>query len=263
MRARQPVDYSALQTPGTPTWLKIGSKEHTSGAEPQNVNKENDRPAPLSRKGRAAKGMPAVHKEVSEKTSAKDKAAAQASDSQKVSGQDTPSEVAENAATAQAGKDSQKPGSLTDVPAKVEKEPSKARQRKSAPNTKQGKAEKATKRSSAPAKPASKRSLPELEREGPQEDKKRAKTSGGKGPSATKAAVGKEKDAKSSKAAQKSHGGTDSWSSGEDLPPAAEPQAAPEPASAKSTRTRSAAQQAEPAETPGAGAFHISTCSSV
>ena len=245
-RPRQSVDYTAVKAPGTPNWLKTGNKLQTSQDDQQGVNKENDRPAPTAKKGRLSKVMPAVKGDIPDKKNAKDKPEAEASHRDSRQKEDaTKGAVGAKAET--------KTADTAAATKKADKQISK--QRKSAPVSAEEKAGK----SSLVAKPAGKRSLPEQTREGLPGGTKKAKTSQPKG-EAAQAADMTEKPAKSAMPAGKGPTSTDSWSSGEDMHPSVEAQAAQEPATVKSKRARTMAQREEPAGNKGNLNFKENCC---
>ena len=249
MRPRRSVDYKAAQAPGTPNWLKTSSRQ--SEGPSQGVNKENDRPALATRKGRGSKSLPGLREEGSDKSGAEEKAKAERSDSQRggsKSNEGASSKSAKGAAKAEASQDVQEPDPAPEVAAKSHKGAPKTKLRKSAPSTQQEHAAVSSKANPRQTKSLGKRALPEHERQEAPVLKKKAKASEPKG-GAAHAADRKEKAAKSGKPVGKGSGGTDSWNTGEDTHAATE--AAPEPATAKSSRHRSAAQQEEPVNKKG------------
>ena len=242
-RHRQSVDYKATAAPGTPNWLKLGNKQQINETEQQGINKENDCPAPAAaKKGRASKVAPVVQKEGSDKSSAKDKAEAEASDSQR-GGKDK-GKATETAAQLKAEKELRK---AEDAAVVTTNRSSKQlpKQRRSAPTTKHEQAGDADKASLAPANPAGKRSLPEHKTEAPGGNKK-AKTSQPEQTAEEAAQVAHKegKAAKSAKPAGKGTKSTGSWSSGEDMQPNAEAHPPEEAANPKKTRERPAHQEA-------------------
>ena len=247
MRPRQSIDYSAAQAPGTPKWLKKGSIQGHSEANPQNVNKENAKPQPVTKEKRASKATTAVQEEAPEK-----KAKAAGSHSQRVrerSSKDTSSQATKEAARAEKEDNVQQSHPAADIPPKIAIGPAKSKQRRSAPEAKLAQANKGNGRKSAPAAPDSKRRLPEHEAEHSHGKNKKAKTSQRKSSEAQAAALSKVDAAKRGAAAQTGTGGTDSWSSGEELRHGKETQ--PVPLSGKDAHRSSAAQPAEPAGTSG------------
>ena len=247
MRPRRSIDYSAAQAPGTPKWLKNGSRQGHSEASPQHVNKENTKPKPVTKEKRASKAMPAVQEEAPEK-----RAKAAGSDSQSVrqmSSKETSSKAIKEAARADAGGNGQQPDTAADIPPKGAIGPAKSKQRRSAPEARLAQADKGSGRKSAPAAPDSKRRLPEHEAEHPQDKNKKAKTSQRKPSEAQAAAPGKVDAARRGAAAQTGTGGTDSWTTGEELQHGKEAQ--PVPLSRKNAHNPSAAQPANHAGTSG------------
>ena len=244
MRPRRSIDYSAAQAPGTPKWLKNGSKQGHSEASPQHVNKENTKPKPVTKEKRASKAMPAVQEEAPEK-----RAKAAGSDSQSVrqmSSKDASSKGTKEAARADTEGNAQQPDTAADIPPKVAIGPAKSKQRRSAPEARLAQADKGSGRKSAPAAPDSKRRLPEHEAEHPRDKNKKAKTSQRKSSEAQAAAPGKVDAAERGAAAQTGAGGTDSWSTGEELQHGKKAQL-----SRKNAHNPSAAQPANPAGTSG------------
>ena len=247
MRPRRSIDYSAAHAPGTPKWLKNGSNQGHSEASPQHVNKENTKPKPVTKEKRASKAMPAVQEEAPEKRA---KAAGRDSQSaRQISSKDTSSKDSEEAARVDTEGNVQQPDTAADIPPKVAIGPAKSKQRRSAPEARLAQADKGSGRKSAPAAPDSKRRLPEHEAEHPRDKDKKAKTSQQKSSEAQAAALGKVDAAKRGAAAQTGTGGTDSWSTGEELQHGKKAQ--PVPPSRRNAHNPSAAQPANPAGASG------------
>ena len=243
------MDYKTAQAPGTPNWLKTSSRQ--SEGPSQGVNKENDRPASAARKGRGSKSLPALREEKSDRSGAKEKTKAELSDSQRggsKSDEGASSKSAKGAAKAEASQDVQEPDPAPGVATENHTGAPRTRLRKSGPSAQQEHAAGSSKANPRQTKSLEKRALPEHEREEAPVLKKKAKASEPKS-GAAHAADSKEKAAKSGKPVGKGSGGTDSWSAGEDTHAAAK--AGPEPATAKSSRHRSAAQQEEPVKKRG------------
>ena len=190
-----------------------------------------------------------MQKDSSDKSSAKDKAEAEGSDSQR--GGTHKGKTIEAAAQPKAEKKLQKAEDAA-VVTTTRSSKQLPKQRRSAPTTKHEQAGGADKASLALAKPAAKRSLPEHKTEAPGGSKK-AKTSQPEHEADQAAGVAHKEDkaAKSAKPAAKGSKSTDSWSSGEDKQPDAEVQPPQEPANAKSTRERPAGHQDVPARKTG------------
>lgn len=256
-RPRQSVDYRATVAPGTPSWLKIGKKEQLSEADQQDINKENDRPAlAATKKGRASKVFPVVQKEKSDKSSAEDRAEAEASDSQRDG-----KEKGETAKAAVRSKAEKKLQQAEEAAVVTTTRSSKQlpKQRRSAPTSRHEQAGDANDASLAPVKPAGKRSLAVHKEEDLPGGSKKAKTSQPKQKldEAAQVAHREDKAANSNEPAGKGSKSTASWSSGEDMHPDAEAHPPQKPANAKSTCTRPEQKDAPadrtgdwPAQTP-------------
>ena len=244
-RPRQSVDYRTTAAPGTPTWLKIGKKDQSSEADQQDINKENDRPAlAAAKKGRASKVLPVVQKDKSDKSSAEDRAEAEASDSQRDGRQNK--ETAKAAVRSKAEKKLQQAKEAA-VVTTTRSSKQLPKQRRSAPTSRHEQAGNADKASLAPGKPAGKRSLPVHMEEDLLGGSKRAKTSQPKQELDQVAQVAhrNEQASRSDRGAGKGSKSIASWSSGEDMHTNAEAHHPQKPANAKSTR-----MQPEPKDAP-------------
>ena len=248
-RPRQSVDYRAPVAPGTPNWLKLADKPQLDEDTQQGINKENDRPRPVAiKKGRASKVVPVVQNNKSDNSSAKDRASAEAGDSQRDGKQ-----KGEGTETAPGSKAEGKLQKARDAPVVTTTRRSRhlPKQRRSAPVSKHEHSGNADNASMAPTKPAGKRSLAEQKTRDPGGSKK-AKTSQPEQRSDEDAQVTDQegKAAKGTKPTKKGSVNTASWSSGEDAHPNAEAHP-PQEANTRSTRMRPTHQETPAGKTGG------------